>query len=57
MALHDMCVCALPPAVPQKYRDAAMIELEALHTLAAHDPAQTKHCVQLFEWFDYRCGR
>lgn len=40
----------------QKYRDAAMIELEALNTLAANDPAQECHCVQLLEWFDYRCG-
>ncbi|KAL4440678.1 hypothetical protein ABPG77_000387 [Micractinium sp. CCAP 211/92] len=38
----------------QKYRDAAMIELEALNTLAANDPAQECHCVQLLEWFDYR---
>ena len=41
-------------AVPQKYRDAAMIELEALHTLELNDPSQQKHCVQLLEWFDYR---
>lgn len=38
----------------QKYRDAAMIELEALNTLAANDPGQGRHCVQLLEWFDYR---
>lgn len=38
----------------QKYRDAAMIELEALNTLAANDPSQERHCVQLLEWFDYR---
>ncbi|KAI7843948.1 hypothetical protein COHA_002486 [Chlorella ohadii] len=38
----------------QKYRDAAMIELEALHTLAANDPSQAQHCVRLMEWFDYR---
>ena len=31
-----------------------MIELEALNTLAANDPAQHKHCVKLLEWFDYR---
>lgn len=31
-----------------------MIELEALNTLAANDPAQERHCVQLLEWFDYR---
>ncbi|EFN58884.1 hypothetical protein CHLNCDRAFT_140792 [Chlorella variabilis] len=38
----------------QKYRDAAMVELEALNTLAANDPSQDLHCVQLLEWFDYR---
>jgi hypothetical protein len=42
------------PHVPQKYRDAAMIELEALATLAANDPTQSAHCVRLLEWFDYR---
>lgn len=31
-----------------------MIELEALNTLAANDPGQSRHCVQLLEWFDYR---
>lgn len=31
-----------------------MIELEALNTLAANDPSQSRHCVQLLEWFDYR---
>lgn len=38
----------------EKYRDAAMIELEALNTLQANDPCQTRHCVQLLEWFNYR---
>jgi hypothetical protein len=33
-----------------------MNELEALNTLAANDPDQDMHCVQLLEWFDYRCG-
>lgn len=42
------------PACLQKYRDAAMIELEALNTLAANDPGREKHCVQLLEWFNYR---
>lgn len=45
--------CPLLPVL-QKYRDAAMIELEALNTLSANDPAQSRHCVQLLEWFDYR---
>lgn len=31
-----------------------MIELEALNTLQANDPCQTRHCVQLLEWFNYR---
>lgn len=34
-------------AVLQKYRDAAMVELEALNTLAANDPSQDLHCVQV----------
>ena len=38
----------------QKYRDAAMIELEVLATLEANDPASRFHCVSLREWFDYR---
>ncbi|KAK9828983.1 hypothetical protein WJX72_003219 [[Myrmecia] bisecta] len=38
----------------QKYRDAAMIELEVLHTLEANDPGGSRHCVSLREWFDYR---
>jgi dual-specificity kinase len=38
----------------QKYRDAAMIELEVLSTLAANDPEGCNHCVRLLEWFDYR---
>lgn len=38
----------------QKYRDAAMIELEVLSTLAANDPEGRNHCVRLLEWFDYR---
>lgn len=46
--------CAVLPPSKQKYRDAAMIELEALNTLAANDPSQSRHCVQLLEWFDYR---
>ena len=33
-----------------------MNELEALNTLAANDPDQDMHCVQLLEWFDYRWG-
>jgi hypothetical protein len=31
----------------QKYRDAAMVELEALNTIAANDPTQERHCVQV----------
>ncbi|GAB4820827.1 hypothetical protein N2152v2_007873 [Parachlorella kessleri] len=39
----------------QKYRDAAMVELEVLKTLEAADPSQAQgHCVRLLEWFDYR---
>ncbi|KAK9804159.1 hypothetical protein WJX73_006474 [Symbiochloris irregularis] len=38
----------------QKYRDAAMIELEVLNTLQANDPAHLNHCVHMREWFEYR---
>ena len=38
----------------QKYRDAAMIELEVLATLEKNDAAGRFHCVSLREWFDYR---
>jgi len=38
----------------QKYRDAAMIELAVLATLAANDSAAHFHCVHLRDWFDYR---
>lgn len=39
----------------QKYRDAAMVELEILRVLEREDPTQTQgHCVRLLEWFDYR---
>lgn len=37
-----------------KYRHAAMIELEVLSTLERNDPSKNKHCVSLREWFDYR---
>ncbi|BDA46929.1 Serine/threonine-protein kinase AFC2 [Coccomyxa sp. Obi] len=38
----------------QKYRDAAMIELEVLNTLEKNDAEGRWHCVNLLEWFDYR---
>ena len=38
----------------QKYRDAAMIELEVLATLERNDASGRFHCVSLREWFDYR---
>jgi dual-specificity kinase len=37
-----------------KYRDAAMTELQVLATLAAADPARAAPVVRLLEWFDYR---
>uniref|UniRef100_A0A7S3VIQ8 Protein kinase domain-containing protein n=2 Tax=Dunaliella tertiolecta TaxID=3047 RepID=A0A7S3VIQ8_DUNTE len=37
-----------------KYRHAAMIELEVLNTLERNDPDGNKNCVALREWFDYR---
>ncbi|KAL6751344.1 kinase-like domain-containing protein [Haematococcus lacustris] len=37
-----------------KYRHAAMIELEVLSTLERNDPSGSNNCVALREWFDYR---
>lgn len=37
-----------------KYRDAAMVELQVLATLAANDPSARYPIVRLLEWFDYR---
>ncbi|PNH03834.1 Serine/threonine-protein kinase AFC2 [Tetrabaena socialis] len=37
-----------------KYRHAAMIELEVLNTLEKNDPSGINHCVALREWFEYR---
>ncbi|WIA08010.1 hypothetical protein OEZ85_007480 [Tetradesmus obliquus] len=37
-----------------KYRHAAMIELEVLNTLERNDPDAKRHCVKLKEWFQYR---
>jgi dual-specificity kinase len=37
-----------------KYRHAAMIELEVLNTLERNDQSGSRHCVALREWFDYR---
>ncbi|KAJ7977071.1 Serine/threonine protein kinase [Quillaja saponaria] len=36
-----------------KYRDAAMIEIDVLQRLARHDVSGTR-CVQIRNWFDYR---
>jgi len=38
----------------EKYRAAAMIELEALNTLKTNDPEAKHHCIVLDKWFDYR---
>jgi len=38
----------------EKYREAAMIELQVLATLAQNDPDRRRPIVQLLEWFDYR---
>ncbi|OVA18264.1 Protein kinase domain [Macleaya cordata] len=37
----------------QKYREAAMIEIDVLQKLARHDVGGTR-CVQIRNWFDYR---
>ncbi|KAJ7523094.1 hypothetical protein O6H91_18G037200 [Diphasiastrum complanatum] len=38
----------------QKYRDAAMIEIDVLRVLAKNDKGGSRRCVQLKDWFDYR---
>lgn len=38
----------------QKYRDAAMIEIDVLSELHKHDRAGQRGCVQLKGWFEYR---
>lgn len=38
----------------QKYRDAAMIEIDVLRVLAKHDKTGSRGCVCLKNWFDYR---
>ncbi|GMH35532.1 hypothetical protein BSKO_03400 [Bryopsis sp. KO-2023] len=37
-----------------KYRRAAMIELEVLNTLEKNDTEGKRHCISLQRWFDYR---
>ncbi|KAH8492939.1 hypothetical protein H0E87_022261 [Populus deltoides] len=37
----------------KKYREAAMIEIEALQNLGKHDKGSNR-CVQIRNWFDYR---
>ncbi|MCO5573674.1 hypothetical protein L7F22_027446 [Adiantum nelumboides] len=38
----------------EKYREAAMIEIDVLHTLAEKDRSGSRGCVQMRRWFDYR---
>jgi len=38
----------------EKYRDAAMIEIEVLKALKKKDPAGERACIQLKSWFDFR---
>ncbi|XP_024516992.1 serine/threonine-protein kinase AFC1 isoform X1 [Selaginella moellendorffii] len=38
----------------QKYRDAAMIEIDVLNELARYDRNGSRRCVQLKRWFDFR---
>ncbi|KAH9548212.1 hypothetical protein CY35_11G077000 [Sphagnum magellanicum] len=38
----------------QKYRDAAMIEIDVLQTLAKNDRTGSWHCLMLKDWFDFR---
>jgi len=37
----------------QKYRDAAMIEIDVLSVLSKHDKSSSR-CVQIRNWFDFR---
>uniref|UniRef100_A0A0D6R4S5 dual-specificity kinase n=1 Tax=Araucaria cunninghamii TaxID=56994 RepID=A0A0D6R4S5_ARACU len=37
----------------QKYRDAAMIEIDVLNVLSKHDKSNSR-CVQIQNWFDFR---
>ncbi|MCO5572222.1 hypothetical protein L7F22_025974 [Adiantum nelumboides] len=38
----------------EKYREAAMIEIDVLYTLAEKDRSGSRGCVQMRRWFDYR---
>ncbi|KAI5079198.1 hypothetical protein GOP47_0006869 [Adiantum capillus-veneris] len=38
----------------EKYREAAMIEIDVLHTLTENDRSGSRGCVQIRRWFDYR---
>ena len=38
----------------QKYRDAAMIEIDVLKTVQKSDPEGRYNCIMLGNWFDYR---
>jgi len=38
----------------EKYRDAAMLEIEVLDTLKKHDPSRTHPLIQMNSWFDFR---
>ena len=38
----------------QKYRDAAMIEIDVLKTVQKSDPEGKYNCIKMQSWFDYR---
>jgi dual-specificity kinase len=38
----------------EKYRDAAMIEIDVLDELKKNDPYNRQPCIQLTSWFDFR---
>jgi dual-specificity kinase len=38
----------------EKYRDAAMIEIEVLEAIQKADPHAKMPCIQLLSWFDFR---
>jgi dual-specificity kinase len=37
----------------EKYRDAAMIEIDILEALKKNDPNSEHPCIRLLSWFDF----
>lgn len=47
------CAIKVTRAIP-KYREASLIELRVLQTIAHSDPTNENKCIQLRDYFDYR---